>query len=262
MKKVKALFFAASLLGGLSYINYAHHSSGAATQPDVKNSVEKVTTETPNPKTEEATAPTSEHLIENFPLIYQMPELPTGCEITALTMVLNYYDLPADKVELATVYLPTLPSRGLYTGSDGRLYGNDLNQYFIGDPTTEGGFICGTAAIVTAAEAFLKDRGSSLHVVDRSGSTPEELYSLIDADIPCIVWCTIEMQNRIPQQGWYTEEGEYVDWSMCDHGAVLIGYDEEQVTIADPISGFVSYEKQQFEKVFLSRGNQCVTLEN
>ena len=35
--------------------------------------------------------------IKDFPIIYQMPELPTGCEITALTMAVNYYGYPADK---------------------------------------------------------------------------------------------------------------------------------------------------------------------
>lgn len=59
--------------------------------------------------------------IENFPILYQMPELPTGCEITALTMLLNYYGLPAEKVEMATEYLPTLLSAETYVGEDGRL---------------------------------------------------------------------------------------------------------------------------------------------
>ena len=49
----------------------------------------------------------SQHQINSFDIIFQMPELPTGCEITALTMVLNYYGMEADKVEMATKYLPT-----------------------------------------------------------------------------------------------------------------------------------------------------------
>lgn len=55
-------------------------------------------------------------LIDDFPEIMQMPELPTGCEITALTMVLNYYGFDVDKVTLATEYLPTMPPE-LYYGS-------------------------------------------------------------------------------------------------------------------------------------------------
>lgn len=46
-------------------------------------------------------------------------------------------------------------------------------------------------------------------------------------------------------------------WSTQDHGAVLIGYSEETVTIADPISGMMEYDREQFE----SRGRQCVILQ-
>lgn len=219
-------------------------------------------------ETEEAVSSSSdteeipdEYVIESFPLILQMPELPTGCEITALTMVLQYYGYNADKVEMATVYLPTLSSSGIYYGTDGRKYGNDLNQYFIGDPTTENGLICGTTAIVTAADTYLETQGSSLRAADMTGSLPEELYELVSENVPVVVWCTISMADRTVQDGWYTESGDYVDWGTGDHGAVLIGYSTDTVTIADPISGQVEYSRSQFESVFASRGNQCVILQ-
>ena len=52
--------------------------------------------------------------IEDFPIIYQMPELPTGCEITALTMAVNYYGYPADKTVMASEYLPTASANRYY----------------------------------------------------------------------------------------------------------------------------------------------------
>ncbi len=76
-----------------------------------------------------------------------------------------------------------------------------------------------------------------------------------------VVWVTIYMVERSGVSGWYTESGEYVDWSTSDHGAVLIGYSEDTVTIADPISGIVEYDRAAFESVFKSRGNKCVILE-
>ncbi len=190
----------------------------AAEDAAAENAVtEEETVETAAVENEAAEEVSTSAQIEDFPIVNQMPELPTGCEITALTMALNYYGYPVDKTVMASEYLPTA-SADRYYGSDGRLYGTDMNEYFIGDPFTENGIICGTGAIVTAA-----DRRST--------------------------------------QGWYTEDGAYVDWSTNDHGAVLIGYTETTVTIADPISGRVEYDREQFEDVFESRGNQCVVLE-
>ena len=146
---------------------------------------------------QEAQAVPAEYLIEEFPVILQMPELPTGCEITALTMVLNYYGFAVDKTVMAAEYLPTA-GMGLYYGADGRLYGTD----------------------------------------------PEELYRLVSEDQPVAVWVTISM----------------ADWSHNDHGAVLIGYSGTTVTIADPISGQIEYDRQQFEEVFADRGNRCVVI--
>lgn len=200
------------------------------------------------------------YTIEDFPIILQMPELPTGCEITALTMVLRYYGYDADKTVMASEYLPTMDA-GCYYGADGRLYGNDLRQYFIGNPFTEDGIVCGTGAIVTAANNFLGDQGSSLQAVDITGTAPEDLYSLVSMDIPIVVWVTIEMVDREVDGGWYTEDGTYVEWSTSDHGAVLIGYSEDTVVIADPISGEIEYSRGQFESVFESRSRQCVMLE-
>lgn len=200
-----------------------------------------------------------EYQIEDFPIVYQMPELPTGCEVTALTMVLNYYGYTIDKVTMATEYLPTV-SANLHYGSDGLLYGSDLNKYFVGDPTTEFGYICGTGAIESAAESYLAEIGSELHTDDLTGTDPEQLYELVSEDIPVVVWVTIGMENRRASQGWYTEQGEYVDWSTNDHGAVLIGYSEDTVVIADPISGLMEYNRNQFETVFESRGKQSVIL--
>lgn len=198
--------------------------------------------------------------IEDFPILWQMPELPTGCEITALTMTLQYYGFDVDKVTMAEEYLPTVLAR-FYYDSEGNLCGPDLNQYFVGDPTTEIGYICGTPAIVTAANRFLESRGSSLRAVDLTGAEPEELYDLVEEDIPVVVWITISMAPRNELQGWYLDDGSYVEYSTNDHGAVLIGYTEDTVVIADPLAGRMEYSREAFEEVFASRGNQCVILE-
>lgn len=203
----------------------------------------------------------SSYYISNFNTVLQMPELPTGCEITAMTMVLNYYGYNVDKETMATDYLPTVPA-AFYYGEDGRRYGPDMNRHFVGSPATELGYICGPEAIVTAANSYLRQQNSQLTAVNRTGTTTEELYRFVSNDMPVVVWVTIGMADRNATQGWYTYDGEYMEWSTNDHGAVLIGYTEDTVTIADPIYGKIEYDRQQFEKVFRSRYSQCVILEN
>lgn len=204
--------------------------------------------------------PKTDILLEKFPLVLQNPQLPTGCEITALTMALNYYGYSADKITMASEYLPKAALENYY-GSDGLLYGNDLNQFFIGDPSRISGITCGIPALMTAADQYLYDVGSSMKARDISGASPKELYALVEEGQPIVVLVTISMEDRWATQGWYTENGSYVDWSQNDHGAVLIGYSETDVTIADPISGIIEYPKEQFESVYLSRGQKSLILE-
>ena len=63
--------------------------------------------------------------------ILQNPELPVGCEITALTILLNYYGFNAEKTDMAKNYLPT--SWGNPKTVDGKLYKDSFYDYFIGD---------------------------------------------------------------------------------------------------------------------------------
>lgn len=198
--------------------------------------------------------------LTDFDIIEQYPELPTGCEITAMTMVLNYYGYQVNKVTMALDYMPKVQAE-FYRSEDGRLMGPDLENFFVGDPTEETGYICGTGAIVTAANRYLADVGSDLTATAMKNVQPEKLYDLIDQGTPVVIWCTINMEDRAETDGWYREDGTYMEWSTNDHGAVLIGYDEDTVTVADPIYSRITVSRDQFEKVFAERGGQCVILQ-
>ena len=197
--------------------------------------------------------------LTDFEIMEQYPELPTGCEITAMTMVMNYYGYQVNKVTMALDYMPKVQAE-FYRSEDGRLMGPDLENFFVGDPTEETGYICGTGAIVTAANAYLTDVGSDMTAVAMKNAQPEELYDLIDQGTPVVIWCTINMEDRAETDSWYREDGTYMEWSTNDHGAVLIGYDEDTVTVADPIYSRITDSRVQFEKIFAERGGQCVIL--
>lgn len=199
------------------------------------------------------------HRIEDFPLILQLPELPTGCEITAMTMVLRFWGYEVSKTTMAGEYLP-IAEPVFHRGSGGLLYGPDMNNCFVGDPFSEWGYICGAGAVRSAAENYLQVHGGAHTAIELTGALPGELYGWVAMDIPVVVWLTIELREREDVQGWYTESGEYVEWSSEDHSAVLIGFTEETVTIADPLAGIAEYDRERFEAVFEARGRQCVML--
>lgn len=197
---------------------------------------------------------------EKFPLIYQEPELPTGCEITALTMVLNYYGYDVDKVTMATEYLPCLPAEFSYN-RQGIMYGNDMVNYFVGDPTTVEGYVCGAPAIVTAANAYLQSCGSSRYAVNGTGTDPESLYEMVSNGTPVVFWGTVGMEERQETSGWYTYDGDYMEWSANDHGLVLVECQDDMAVIADPISGWLRVSTDWFEKIYQERGSQCVFIQ-
>lgn len=237
-------------------------SPATAAKPETTDTGTAVTTETPAADTVIHQLVHESAYINNFPLIYQDPELPTGCEITAAAMLLRYAGFEIDKKTLAVKYLPTLPSPSLHTGSDGRTYGADMEHYFIGDPTTSDGIICGVPAIMTALNGYLSDINADMKPKNISGSTPQDLYALVSSGTPVMVWVTVSMTERGAVYGWYRDDGIFMDWSRSDHGAVLIGYDEDTVTIADPIAGIIKCAKPKFERIFEQRGNKCLILES
>lgn len=163
-----------------------------------------------------------------------------------------------------TLWLPNTSPALLTTLSTARTetFTAQVPNNFIGDPTSVYGYVCGTTPIVTAANNYFKYTGSKLKAIDITGSTPQELYELVDKGYPIVVWVTIGMVERSDIESWTGTDGKQYDWCMDDHAADLIGYSADTVTIADPINGLVEYPKENFESVFTSRNNKCVVLKN
>lgn len=201
---------------------------------------------------------TDPYVIEDFEVIYQLPQLQTGCEVTSLAMVLNHYGYSVDKTTLAADYLPTASYRLTY--QNGKAYGPDLDAVFVGNPFGDG-TICGPEAIVTTANSYLETCGNPLEAKDITGTTPAGLYLRVSNGQPVIIFVTIAMANRDDTLGWYTTDGKYVDWSLNDHGSVLIGWDEESVTVACPLTGIQNYSREQFEKIYAERGYKAAVID-
>jgi uncharacterized protein YvpB len=132
------------------------------------------------------------------PYISQLPDMPSGCEVTSLAMMLNYAGIPVSKEELAAQmpYAAT-PDEG-FTGS---LYAEGESGF---------GGVIWPSALLGLAQSY---QGSA---VDLTGASWEELRGFIDAGKPVCVW---------------------VSDGGLDHTVLLTGYSNDRVWVNDPLDG-------------------------
>lgn len=194
--------------------------------------------------------------------IEQMPELPTGCELTSGAMLVNYAGYPVDKVELDR-YLPK--TRDMVGDGDGVFVDtDDPDVAFIGDTrSARYGVSCNAGPIVTAINSYLATVGSQMQAVDITGETPTQLYARVAAGSPVEVWVTISMSDYGSGRMWttVTESGKEEVYCTNYHAMVLCGYTEHNVILADPLDTIVVYPKTTFERIYADRGSRAVVIQ-
>jgi len=249
----------------------ADTAQAAETVVDVPASASATSTSTASTSTAQTATGTKRHLSDRGTAapagsylqtewIAQAPELPTGCEVTAATMMLNHYGFGADKLELDGYLTQTGSIDTWY--EHGVRYGPDPDEAFIGDTRTEEGWYCTPRPIVAALSDYLADCGSKGYTPkDISGCPVDDLYAHIDDGTPVTVWVTIGLADHTVDDSWVSEtDGSTVNLSTVDHAMTLLGYDAQNVVLADPLDDIVTYRRSTFEKVFEQRGNMAVIL--
>lgn len=192
--------------------------------------------------------------------ILQNPELPVGCEITALTILLNYYGFNAEKTDMAKNYLPT--SWGNPKTVDGKLYKDSFYDYFIGDPFSRG-YGCFSPAIEKASNSYISSHGGGYTVKNISGCHPDTLYEYLIAGTPVLCWATDGMIEPEYYETWYDNAtGEQLDWYLNEHCFVLAGFNiaNSTVTLNDPMKGIIDYNIDKFEVRFKQMHSQAIVL--
>lgn len=224
-------------------------------------------TEPTEPETEEPTEPTAPEPVEidtempegyelpnscalEMETVMQYPELPTGCEITALTQTLNYYGFSADKVTMADVFLKT-DIIGYYT----------MDEVYIGNPHLDG-FGCNAPVIVNAANDFFDYIGSDWYAKDLTGMPLDGIFYQIEQGRPVIIWTTIYQYETRPEYQFTLGCGEDFYFNPNQHCVTLYGYDMEakKVHVADPLVGNVEYDMDRFGRTYENMGTQAVVL--
>jgi uncharacterized protein YvpB len=192
-------------------------------------------------------------MISDVPFINQKPELPRGCEVTSLAMLLQHAGVDVDKMELAS-NINKVPFE------ENGLRGN-MNEGFVGDiySFSNPGLGVYIQPLVDLGNQYLPNK-----LVDLTGSDIEELYRQIDNGRPVQV-ITNATFKQLPEdefQLWDTSVGE-MKVTYEEHSVVVTGYDENYVYINDPLANQENkrIDKQDFEEAWIQMGRQALVVE-
>lgn len=190
-------------------------------------------------------------VIDGFETVMQNPELPTGCEITALAQTLNFYGFDIDKVDLCDMFMP-IDINGYYS----------MNSAYLGDPRSNNGFGCNAPVITMAASYYFTWIGSDWYSVDLTGISLQEVFYQIECGRPVVVWSTIDQRETYAEFQFTLGCGEDFYFNPYQHCLTIYGYDYSGgvVYVADPLAGNVQYDMDRFERIYDVMGDQAVIL--
>ena len=188
------------------------------------------------------------YYIKNVPFLDQMAlGYPTGCEAVSATMAARFagYNVPVEAI-INNTPTDSLGKRQETVDQETIWVGENPFKYFVGHPTktqSQGSYGCFAEPIVIA----LKKTG--IPCTNISGCSVDTLYSYIEKNKPVIVWCRRNALDLTQGVTWQYPDGSgsFVEW-IGEHCSVLIGFDENNVYLNDPIAGkSVSQPKWKFE---------------
>lgn len=176
----------------------------------------------------------------NVPVVLQNPELPTGCEVTSLTMALNYKGVKVDKI--------TLANKMPYTTTF------DPNQGFVGSPFKTSGETINPVKLQVLAKAY---RSKS---ADMTGASITKIENEVRAGNPVLVWYTIGYV--VPTDQYLSQNGHKYWFPQPLHCIVVTGVSSTNFYINDPLNGKKNYpiEKDRFNKIYTKMGKRALVV--
>ncbi|NLZ37139.1 MAG: C39 family peptidase [Clostridiales bacterium] len=193
--------------------------------------------------------------------VLQIPELPNGCEITSLTILINHLGFDVDKLTMADKLLDKVKP---YTDA------NPYNEN-AGDPRDAvKSYGCYAPVIYETAVKYFSNivpaAGDTTiySPKDLTGTQPRELYKMVAAGNPIVVWVTRQVDTA-PEilRSWTALDGTHINWKHPSHTVVLTGYDYNAgtVTICDPLyEGAMKISMELFELRYIQMGAQAVAI--
>ena len=192
------------------------------------------------------------------PLIKQLPELPRGCEVTSLAMILKYRGIDVDKMQLAKQVKKDLT---LYSVDEqGKIHYGNPYEGFVGDmyDKNKNGYGVYHGPIVELAKGYCEDV-----VIDLTGLEFEEVLYMVQKGNPA--WVIINGSYDALDDSyfdiWHTPTG-IVKITTRLHSVVITGFSEDKIYINDPLrdSTNIAVDREKFKKAWEQMGNQAMTI--
>ena len=160
----------------------------------------------------------------DVPLENQMPDLPNGCEVTSLSMLMNYYGIKVNKNELAE----NIQHVDFFT--DGGKYRGNPNQGFVGHMSIANAGWC-----VYNGPLYNDARKYTTHIENITGSDFLSLLKLVSNGHPVLIITTTTFNRVNDMQTWDTNTGK-VNVTPSSHACVITGYSKPKkvVYVNDP----------------------------
>jgi uncharacterized protein YvpB len=200
-----------------------------------------------------------ESVLLEIPVVSQLPELPRGCEVTSLAMLLQYAGVNVGKMELAErITKDPTP----YQLKDGKVFFGHPNVGFVGDMYSKSnpGYGVYHKPIKELANRYLPDS-----IVDLTGREFREIEESLSNGFPVWVITNSRFKELPPEQfrTWNTPEG-VVQITFREHSVLITGYDRDYVYVNDPLTGEKNKKvlKQNFVKSWKQLGSQTITYVN
>lgn len=198
-------------------------------------------------------------ILIDAPLISQLPELPRGCEVTSLAMLLQWAGKDVDKMKLADkIYKDKTPLEH----KDGRIYYGHPNSGFIGNMYTrnEPGLGVYHRPIKELAEQYLPKQ-----ILDFTGQEFDKVLYMLAQEKP--VWVIINTRyTELPESEfvtWITPKGEIaITYRM--HSVLVTGYDEHYIYFNDPLTNVKNRKalKSEFIAAWEQMGRQAIAIKD
>lgn len=202
------------------------------------------------------TSSIKDQILLDAPTFAQLPELPRGCEVTSLAMLLNYAGMKVDKMELAEKIKKDQTPRTVINGT---VHFGNPDDGFVGNmySLNEPGYGVYHEPIAELAENYLPGR-----IKDLSSSDFDDLELYLSDGKPIWVITNTLYQKLGDDQftTWDTPTGQ-VKITSKEHAVLLTGYDQQNIYFNDPLTGEKNKKAPiaDFKESWVQMGSQAIT---